>query len=256
MAYNSSFGAGNISFKRFCFRLFLRTMVAAFLTLIIYLSVTTLINGFNYKALGYDILYTKDGQNFEKVHTYIYTGEEGENWVDEELLKYVKEDGSLMDGYYQQTIPNQLSADTLSKIKWVSQIAGIVIWCGFIYTAAWGVGNAVADKEQFGGQAVDKLFALKAALIALIPFAASYVILWISKIFGVLNWSVSLFKILNYNFLALNDTVITGPATKVGILGLIALVLVLVPMPLMAHFGYRMGNKQIILKEKIIYKNN
>ena len=116
MAYNSGLGAGNISFKKFCFKLFLRTMVAAFLTLIIYLSITTLVNGFNYKSLGYDVLYTKDGQNFETVHTYMYTGEEGENWVDEELLKYVKEDGSLMDGYYQQTIPNKLQNSCLFHI--------------------------------------------------------------------------------------------------------------------------------------------
>ena len=87
MAYSSSFGAGNVSFKSFCFKLFLRTMVAAFLTLIIYLSITTLVNGFSYKPLGYDVLYSKDGQNFEKVHTYMYTGDEGENWVDENSEK-------------------------------------------------------------------------------------------------------------------------------------------------------------------------
>ena len=255
MAYNSGFGAGNISFKKLCFKLFLRTMVAAFLTLIIYLSITTLVNGFNYKPLGYDVLYTKDGQNFEKVHTYIYTGNEGENWVDEELSKYVKEDGSLLEGYYQQTIPNKLSDDAINTIKWISQTLGIIIWCAFVYTLCWGVGNAVADKAQFGGKQVDKLFALKASLIAVIPFALSYIALWIFKIFGVFNWAVSLFKILNYNFLALNDAVI-AQSGQMEVLGMVALVLVLTPMPLMAHFGYRMGNKQIILKEKIIYKNN
>ena len=256
MAYSSSFGAGNVSFKSFCFKLFLRTMVAAFLTLIIYLSITTLVNGFSYKPLGYDVLYSKDGQNFEKVHTYMYTGNEGENWVDEELLKYVREDGTFMEGYYQQTIPSKLSDDTLTVIKWISQTAGVIIWCGFIYTLSWGIGNAASDKQQFGGKPLDKLLALKASCVALIPFALSYIILWIHKIFGVFSWAVSLFKILNYNLLALNDAIINGPVEQVGYFGLIALILVLAPMPLMAHFGYRMGNKQIVLKEKIIYKNN
>lgn len=256
MAYSSSFGAGNISLGKLCFKLFLRTMVAVFLTLIIYLSITTLVNGFNYKPLGYDVLYSKDGQNFEKVHTYMYTGNEDENWVDEELLKYVKEDGSLMEGYYQQTIPNKLSDSTINTIKWISQTLGVIIWCGFIYTLCWGVGNAVADKAQFGGKPVDKLFAFKASLMALIPFGLSYIALWIFKIFGVFKLAVSLFKILNYNFLALNDAVLTDSAETIGVLGLLALIFVLVPMPLMAHFGYRMGNKQIILKEKIIYKND
>lgn len=247
MAYNRRIGQTEMSFSKLTSQCLIRTLLAAFLTLILFMSIISLVNGINYKSLGYDVVRIEDG---EKVYTYMYTGEEPENWVDEKLNEYMSK-----EGYYQQTIPNQLSESAKNTVAWVSQIISLVIWGAFIYIVNWNVGNADADKHELGDAPLDKLRGLKAGLLADIPFAATYLILVVAKLLNGPHWAVSLFKILNYNCFSFNNMIITNGLASISISGLVCLVAVLIPLPLFAAFGYAMGVRHTILKEKIVYKD-
>lgn len=250
MTYNRRIGKTQMSFSKLVFQCLIRTLLSAFITLIIYMSISFIVTGANYKPIGYDVLYSEDGENFETVYTYMYTGEEDENWVDSKLQEYMNK-----EGYYKQNIPNKLSDSAMNTIAWISQIASLVIWCAFIYVVTWNAGNADADKKELGGAPLDKLRGLKAALVALIPYGISYLLLVIAKLTGTMNFAVSLFKILNYNCFAFNDMIITGGLSSISYLELVCLAIVLLPLPIFAAFGYKMGNRHTIIKEEIVYKN-
>ena len=250
MNYNRRIGQTVMSFSKLSAQCLIRTLLAAFLTLIIYMSITFVVTGVNYKAIGYEVLYSADGENFETVYTYMYTGEEPEDWVDEKLQEYMDK-----EGYYQQSIPNKLEKSTMNIVSAVSQVISLVVWGALIYIVNWNVGNADADRKELGNAKLDKLRGLKAGLVAVIPFAVSYLILVIAKITGAMSWAVSLFKILNYNCFAFNNMIITDGLNSISAVELICLALVLLPLPLFAAFGYKMGVRHTILKEKIIYKN-
>ena len=76
MPYNRRIGQTNMSFSKLVSQCLIRTLLSLLITLIIYMSITFVVTGANYKAIGYDVLYSKDGVNFETVYTYMYTGEE------------------------------------------------------------------------------------------------------------------------------------------------------------------------------------
>ena len=133
MAYNRRIGQTEMSFSKLTTQCLIRTLLSAFLGLIIFMSITFVVTGVNYKVLGYDVRYSDDGVNFETVYTYMYTGEEPENWVDEKLNEYMGK-----EGYYQQNIPNQLSKGAMSAVSWVSQIISLVVWGAMIYIVNWG----------------------------------------------------------------------------------------------------------------------
>ncbi len=250
MAYNRRIGQTEMSFSKLVAQCLLRTLLAAFITLIIYFSIFSVVNGINYRALGYEVLYTEDGDNYETVYTYMYTGEEDENWVDEKLSEYMDK-----EGYYKQTIPSKLDASTMSKIAWVSQILSLVVWGALIYAVTWNAGNADADKHELGDAPLDKLRGLKAGLVAVIPYAISYLLLVFAKLTNAFAPAVSIFKILNYNCLAFNDMIITNGVASISPLELVCLALVLLPLPIFAVFGYGLGVRHTIIKEKIVYKN-
>ncbi len=250
MSYNRRIGQTEMSFSKLSVQCLLRTLLATFLSLVIFMSITFVVTGVNYKALGYEVLYSEDGENFETVYTYMYTGEEPEDWVDEKLNEYMDK-----EGYYKQTIPNQLSESAMSAVSWISQIIALVVWGALIYIVNWNVGNADADKHELGDAPLDKLRGLKAGLVAVIPFAVTYLILVIAKISNTFHWAVSLFKIFNYNCFAFNNMIITNGLDSISISELLCLALVLLPLPAFAVFGYSMGVRHTILKEKIVYKN-
>ena len=258
MAYNTyskRTGEANMSFAKLVRQCLLRTIITTFIGLMILMSITVVVNGMNYKIIGYEIFHSVDGESFEKVYEYRYTGKEDENWVDENLSQYLDEDGYYKEGYYKQDIPSSLPDSTMRFLSWIAQIPTLIIWGALIYTLTWNVGNGAADKKEFGGTAFDKLCGLKAGLIAVIPYAITYLILVAAKIFGSSTWPISLFKIVNYNCFAFNDMIITDGLNTISATELICLALVLVPLPLFAAFGYAMGVRHTNIKEKIVYKN-
>jgi len=263
MAYNTysrRTGQANMSFSKLATQCFIRTLIAAVIGIIIYMSVVFVVNAINYKVIGYEILYSADGENFDSdaKYTYYYTGKEGEDWEDENLEQFKDENGNYKEGYYRQDIPSKLGKSTMNTLAWIAQIPTLIIWGALIYTLTWNVGSGAANKKEFGGVEFDKLRGLKAGLVAVIPYAVTYLILVVARLSGAfswtVNWAVSLFKILNYNCFAFNDMIISGGILSISILELICLVFVLVPLPLFAAFGYAMGLRHTNIKEKIVYK--
>lgn len=255
--YNRRTGQAHMSFKKLAAQCFLRTLIAAIIGIVIYMSVVFVVNGMNYRVIGYKILYSADGETFEPdaKHEYYYTGEEDENWVDKGLEQFMDENGNYKEGYYKQELPSTLSKSAMSTLAWVSQIPTLIIWGALLYTLTWNVGNGAADKNELGGESIDKLRGLKAGLVAVIPYAVTYLILVAAKISGAMNWAVSLFKILNYNCFAFNDMIITGGLNTISASELVCLALVLIPLPIFAAFGYAMGLRHTNIKEKVIYKD-
>ena len=99
MAYNRRIGKTQMSFRGLAFQCLIRTLISAFIALIIYMSISFIVTGVNYKPIGYTVLYSEDGENFETVYTYMYTGEEDENWVDPKLKEYMNKEARAKEEF-------------------------------------------------------------------------------------------------------------------------------------------------------------
>lgn len=252
MAYNRNTVEGNKSFKQLVLGCFFRAVLASVLAFILYVSFTVMASGFSTKAIGYNILFTEDeGQTFETVYTYYYTGEEEEDWIDPNLEKYEDD-----ERYYKETLYSELSAGTTKTIMWISQVVSFVVWMALIYGLMWNVGDADANKSEMGHAKLDKWRGVKAALCAEIPFFALYIILFITQSLGVFESGVTIYKAVTYNCFAINQTFlpVINKELVVTVPGLLGLLLDFVPMPVFAGISYYIGRKHMVLKEKILYK--
>lgn len=251
MNFNRITGPTNRSIGNLVVQNILRTVVSLLITFIIFGSITFIAVGMTVSPEGYRVLYSEDEVNFETVYEYRYTGSEPKDWVDEKLNEYMDK-----EGYYKETIPGQLSSTAKLVVSWISQIFSVVTFGAFIYIVNWNAGNAAADKNELGGAAIDKNRGFKAGLLSVIPFAATYLLLVIEKLTGLIPFAVTLFEIANFNCFALVQMMITGGADTISYLELVCLAAVLLPLPLIAGVAYRLGVRHIIIKEKIVYQND
>lgn len=227
-------------------RLFLKLVIVNLMCAIIVLSVNVLATGLFSKEVGYTAIGVTEGsQETETLYTHRF--EDGE---DTERAKYEAK------GYEITDFPLKELDKKIQKGATVfSQFLCIVFLSTFIYPMIWQLGFNDSNKVKFKHKTADKLTGIKIGLIAIIPAIALIIFLACAK--GVVqNLPLALYKFVNgalYGFIDLAD----GNAMVFGdlnILNFVFMAAVQLIVPLIAHFSYILGFKNISVGEMLVYK--
>lgn len=169
--------------------------------------------------------------------------------------------------YISVTMLTYMAADDEGIIPgWATTTGNVIalllqgtLLCSFVYTDLWRQGDKDANAVHFGRIAYDKWKGLKVGLVASIPSFLTYVVLVAEKLFGFWQPYAGLYRIFHLTFYpiivwAFGSNVTVGTA-GIGWGGIaLALIPVLVT-PIVAVIGYGLGYRQIIVSEKLIYKD-
>ena len=248
MASNVKMTGSMQTVKSLVFHCIIRAVLASILAFIIYMSITVIAVGMGTKDIGYTVLYSEDGENYTEVYTHYYA--DGD---DAQLAKYENN-----DKYYKTLIHSQLPTYATALVRWTGQAATLILLFAMVYGFMWHAGDSDANKCELGKQPRHILKGLKVGLIADIPYALLYLGLIITYLFNKSSGYTRIYKIATYFMYAFNDTFIkTGKSGFILNIGsVIGCIVVLLPIPLFCTIGYIIGEKHIILKDKIIYKQN
>ncbi len=233
------------SFSKLVIHCFIRVAVASIMAFILYASFTTIAVGSLTEEIGYTVLYSEDGQNYDEVYKYYIADGEDKN-----LSKYIDK-----EGYYQTPIRSKLNETQKNFVMWLANGISLAVLYGMLYSLMWNAGDANANRAELGNAKPDHWRGIKVALCTLIPAAVAYLYLIISKICGTVG-GVAIYKVLTYYCFAINDTFLPSgdAATTINIASALGVLISFLPIILFSAFGYRMGEKHIIFKEKIMYK--
>lgn len=223
----------------------IKLLLAAVITLLFQVSLMSIATGVGTKEIGYRVLYSADNKEYKEVYLHLYA--DGE---DTQLEKYQQD-----PHYYKVAERSTLNPGTVLAVNAVACGFGLVLLYFSIYTALWRAGDALANKADFNGTTADSRFGLKVGLLADIPVILLYLAVIVCKLAGGLSPALTAFKITNYYCFAYADLFITKvngalTASAAGILGLLPVLLVL---PALCAFSYRLGQKHFVLKNALVY---
>lgn len=148
------------------------------------------------------------------------------------------------------------AASTVSYI--LSQVCMLLIYISLLYSCVWTRGDKDRNLVQFGHAAADPYKGFRVGLYAMIPSAAAYVVLLLSKCGLLLPDFVKYYRYCHLAFFPLylalvpNSIVLTADLSWLRLLGLLGLVALL---PLITGGAYLLGYHQVSLSERLIYKN-
>ena len=240
------------SLKSLVGKCIIRSVTVSVMAFILFASLTIIVSGMTTKELGYTIMKSDDGENFEDVYTHYHEDScFDENGCDDTRAGEIGE-----VGYYKTTIRSEVSKKNMAIVRWIGQAATLGILYILIYSLMWKAGDADANMAELGNSKRNIYKGLKAGLIADIPYAVLYIILIVTSAFKVWPGYPSIYKISTYFMYAFNDTFIpvVNDSFVITAGGIFVVGLLLLPIPLFAAFGYYMGEKHMIFKEKILYK--
>lgn len=232
----------NVSFKKLVAHCIIRTLLASAIAFVLYASFTSISVGMLTKEIGYTVLYSEDGEYYDEVYNhYLADGE------DTKIAQYETD-----ERYYKTPIRSSLTQGQKSIVMWLAQALSLIVWFAMIYGIMWSAGDSDANKAELGHAKRDKLKGIKAALAAELPFVLAFLVLVVTKAVGVWSGFLTVYEVLNYYSFAINNLFIPYALDNWG--ALFGLLLGFLPLPLFAAFGYLMGQKHIIFKEKILYQ--
>lgn len=232
----------NVSFKKLVVHCIIRTLLASAIAFVLYASFTSISVGMLTKEIGYTVLYSEDGEYYDEVYDHYFA-----DGKDEKISQYETD-----TRYYKTPIRSSLNEKQKSTVMWFAQILSGLIWYAMIYGIMWSAGDSDANKAELGHAKRDNLKGIKAALAAELPFALAFLILVVTKALGVWSGFLTIYEVLNYYSFAINNMFIPFVFDNWG--AVFGLLLGFLPLPLFAAFGYLMGQKHIIFKEKILYQ--
>ena len=217
------------------------------LCLILYFSLTAIAVGTTTENIGYIAYATNEDGSKEELYEYHYA--DGE---DLKLKKYEEEGRPIL------TIPvrSEMSYGADLTLKIVTAVLSLLLLVAFLYNELWLRGNKDVNLVAFGHIEDDKNKGLKIGLITVVPFALSYLVLVVDKIFNFFPEYLLVYKLINYNLAVPIEFVANGAksASEISPLGTAALLLTLLPIPIVSTIGYRCGVKGFSIKEKLMYK--
>lgn len=230
----------NVSFKKLVVHCIIRTLLASIMAFLLYASFSSIAVGIYTEEIGYTVLYSEDEQSYDTVYEHYY-----KDGKDTRLAKYEKD-----TRYYKTPIRSTLDEKKQNSVMWITQIISALVWFATIYGIMWSAGDSDANKSELGDSKRDRLKGVKAALCAEIPFFALFLAVAVTEIIGKGKGVLTVYEILTYYGFTLNNLFL--PIQNVG--NVFGLLLGFIPLPLFAAFGYLMGEKHIVIRDKILYK--
>ena len=221
------------------------------LTLILLFSLTTLAIGMGTETIGYVAYSVDEEENVEELYTHYY--KDG----DDTKLKEYEDKGIEVK---TQTFRSTVSKGISYTLDIVAGVLGFIMLFAFVYNLFWTRGDKDANLATYGHIALDKYRGVKLGLLITLPFAFSYLLLVVDKIFSLFSSSLYLFiyRIVNYNMYPIIEFATRGAENAQGVptWALLLLLVTLIPIPAISALGYYCGIKGISIKDKIVYKKD
>lgn len=210
-----------------------------------YISFNVIAVGVGTQSEGY-VAYKEENGEIVELYTHYYA--DGD---DTKMAEYTDNGIEVKTSSFRTPVSDGLSAaiDILTVL-----FSAIILW-SMLYSLLWKRGDTDNNLATFGHIEREKYKGLKIGLLADVPFALLYLLLWADKLFGFSPAFSGLYKIANYYMFPLIDLCYKGAETsaEISVLGMLCLLVTLIPIPLVAHIGYYCGNNEISLGDKFVY---
>lgn len=250
--------------------LFGRTVLAGFLSLLLYVSISFVFSSLTTETIGYDVYEQRDGS---------YVLVEEVRYADESTPSETPTTGTTGTtqppeippaGEESETVPTTTTAQQMKQSvrsdppAWavttadvISQVCMLLLFIGLVYSSTWHMGDRDRNRVGFGRMERDNLRGLKAGLLASIPACLAYLGLFVCKLSGVWPGYAQTYRYVNIVFLPIYNAIVPTSVRTMEAFGwgqIALLVLPLLVLPLFAYIGYALGYKQLSIAEKLIYK--
>lgn len=262
-------------------QVWLRTILSVVLSFFVYMSITVLVTGLFSEDIGYRIyettssgervlieehLYADDSSAASSAPTQVPAGPElpGQQVPgQQETASAAASDTSaatqetLPEGQFRETIRSEPPAAASIAGDVIASICMLLLTAAFPYSIVWSKGDRDKNSVNFGHMQEDKLRGLKVGLMAGIPGALAYIVLILSKLGVFFPGYIFVYRFINTPFLPIINALTRGVRTtpEVSWPAILVMLIVVAFVPLVCHFGYVLGYKQISLSEKFIYVN-
>lgn len=226
-----------------------RAVLATLMALLVHISVIFCGNFLLTNAEGYDVYVLNEETNKQELYYTHYFADSAEDTKLAEL-------DEAKTPYLKQEIRSQLNSVEKGVLAVISQLFCLGIIISFIYVYMWKIGNSDLNLVKFNRIKFDKFNGLKIGCLADIPFVLVYLMLVMGTV-GILPGKVIIFYRAVYGFVFPLTSQIIGSsflADELSVLKLLLLSLMVFIIPLICHFSYLIGYKDISIKNKIVYK--
>ncbi len=249
--------------------LFGRTLLAGFLSLLLYVSVSFIFSSLTTETIGYDVYELQDG-SYVLVDEVRYadqseisetpaqtTGTTAPPEIPPAGEESVTTPATTTAQQMKQSVRSDPPAWAVTTADVISQVCMLLLFLGLVYSATWHMGDRDRNRVGFGRMERDNLRGLKAGLLASVPAGLAYLGLFVCKLTGLWPAYAQTYRYLNIVFLPIYNAIVPVTIKTMAELGwgqIALLVLPLCVLPLFAYIGYRLGYKQLSVAEKLIYK--
>lgn len=222
-------------------KVFTRLLLATILCAILYISMNVISTAFFSDVVGYQIFEQNDNQEVSMVVEHYY--QPGD----------VIQTAETMDLAENQMFSAiRVVADTTKRVMdIVSQVLMLIVLGVFPYHILWEFGNRDDTNVRYRGQRPDPWRGVKIGLLAMVPFALSWLLLVVSKYIAVLGGYLPVFRITAFAYMPYINLVLGNVTSAVdaGIGQLLLLLPIFLVVPAICAIAYRMGGQQFSLAE-------
>lgn len=226
-------------------KVFTRMVLATILCAILYISMNVISTAFFSDIVGYQIFEQDASGAVSMIQEHYYQSGETVLTQDTADLKENQMFSAI------RVVPD--SAKRAMDI--VSQVLLLIILGVFPYHILWEFGNRDDTNVRYRGQRPDAWRGMKIGLLAMIPSALSWLLLVASKYIPLLSGYLALYRLTAFPYLPytnwlLGDAAVAADVTLWRILLLAPLMLV---VPLVCMFAYRLGGRQFSITEFLTF---
>ncbi len=226
------------------FTVFIKSVVLSVMVFIINFSLITILVSVTKPSDGYTVYKNENGKQTE-IYTHYYKDGEDTN-----LEKYKD-----ADGYYKKALSGTLSQNYKNAINLFTGAAAVCLIIAGFYTPFWKMGDSDATKYELNHTPYNKNRVWYIAVIGTSPYILSWVALAVCKIANSGNSYFKFYRIFNYHYYYLIDWLLPeNRLTDNSLLEVLALCITLVPVVATSVIAYRLGEKHVDIKKRIVYK--
>lgn len=250
-------------------RVFLKSIFAGVLALIVYFSMTMIFSGLGTKNIG-EHIYEYDENSQPVLVDTIYYDEESADSAESETTSDVTSDvastegaestesaESEDDGRFSVAIRSEMSPTADFFYQLLSIVCMVLLLLCMPYSDLWTLGDKDNNSVTFGRMTEDKFHGFKIGLIAGIPGFICFFLLVLSEMGVFADRYLALYQFLNVPYILVIQLITGGAsaASEMATWCLIPLGLLTLLVPAVCGLGYYLGYKEFSLSEKFMYKS-
>ena len=220
----------------------LRLVLATVLCAILYFSMLTIATAMFSDVVGYQIHESVDGEDIYLVEEHYYeVGEQhltSSDVTDDQVLTELRE----------------VPPTTLVVFQILSQIMMLIVLAIFPYHILWQFGNRDDTNVRYKGQRPDPYRGFRVGAFAMIPYAVLWLLLVVAK-FGLLPEGYGqVYRLATIPFMPFANWVMpAGNVQEAEFWRLLALLPMLLYVPAVCGFAYRLGHQQFSIREHLLF---